>query len=162
MIKKLLETFVMVAAAIYFGVDAIFIAIIKPLTKQISRLRILHFVADWIRALGPYQTLILLLILLILLEPTKPLSAYLIATEHFRVGIVVLIGGELLKIATVERIFQIGRDKLMTISWFAWSYNFVIGWLNWLKRLPPWQAVKRTFHVLTLWARALRQRVARR
>lgn len=161
MIKKILEPFVMVAAAIYFGLDGILIAVIRPIVKQISRLRILHFLADWIRSLGPYQTLILFLIPLVLLEPTKPLSAYLIATEHVRVGILVLVGGELLKIATVERIFNIGRNKLMTISWFAWSYNFIVGWLNWVKSLPPWQAVKRTFHVFKLWARGLRLRFAR-
>lgn len=159
--RKILEPFVVVAAAIYFALDAVFIAVVRPVIKPISRLRILRLIADWIRSLGPYQTLILFLIPLILLEPTKPLSAYLIATEHFHVGILVLICGEVLKIGTVERIFHIGRVKLMTIRWFAWSYDFIVGWLNWVRSLPPWQAVQRSFLAFKRWARALKLGVAK-
>jgi hypothetical protein len=47
------------------------------------------------------------------------------------------------KITIVERIFQIGRPKLMMLGAFAWTYNFVTEWLTWVEALPPWQAVKR-------------------
>ena len=55
---------------------------------------------------------------------------------------------EVLKITIVERIFHIGRDKLMTVNAFAWAYNFVSWWLTWIQALPPWQAVKRSFDVI--------------
>lgn len=155
-LRKIFEPFVVLVAALYFVFDAVFYAIIKPIVRSISRLKIFQSIASWIETLGPYQTLVLLLVPLILLEPTKPLSAYLIGTKHFRVGILVLIGGEVLKLAIVERIFHIGRNKLMTISAFAWSYNFIVSWLNWLENLPPWQAVKRNFHVFKRWLSALR------
>ena len=58
------------------------------------------------------------------------------------ISLVVLVLGEVLKIIIVERIFYIGRDKLMAIKAFAWIFNFVSGWLTWIKTLPPWQAVK--------------------
>ena len=70
-------------------------------------------------------TLALFLIPLILLEPVKPLSAYLVASGQFKLGMSVVVVGEILKITVVERIFYIGRDKLMTIKAFAWGYNFV-------------------------------------
>lgn len=150
-LRKFFEPLVVLVAAIYFVFDGLFLAIIKPIVRIISRQQIFQAVADWIESLGSYQTLILLLVPLILLEPTKLLSAYLIATEHYRVGLSVLIGGEILKLVIVERIFYIGRNKLMTISAFAWSYNFVFGWLNWLESLPPWQAVKRNFRAFKRW-----------
>ena len=155
-LRKLFEPIVVVIAAVYFVFDGVFLALIKPVVRYISRLQIFQSVTAWIESLGSYQTLVLLLVPLVLLEPTKPLSAYLVATKHFRVGILVLIVGEVLKLAIVERIFHIGRDKLMTIGAFAWSYNFVVGWLNWLESLPPWQAVKRNFHAFKRWVSAHR------
>ena len=159
-LRKILEPFVVLVAAIYFALDSVVLAIIKPIVRKISRLQMFQSVAIWIGSLGPYQTLVLLLVPLVLLEPTKPLSAYLVATKHFRFGILVLIGGEVLKLAIVERIFHIGRDKLMTIRAFSWSYCIVVGWLSWLESLPPWQAVRRAFDRFKRWARArARQRV---
>src|SRR5262245_30059553 len=40
---------------------------------------------------------------LILLEPVKPLSAYLAASGQFKLGMFVLVVGEILKITIVER-----------------------------------------------------------
>jgi hypothetical protein len=67
----------------------------------------------------------------------------------------VLIVGEILKITVVERIFHIGRDKLMKIKAFAWVYNYASGWLTWLRALPSWQAVKPAFDDFIHWARKL-------
>jgi hypothetical protein len=69
---------------------------------------------------------------------------------------VVLVLGEVLKIIIVERIFYIGRDKLMTIKVFAWTFNFVSGWLTWVKTLPPWQAVKQNFDDFVHWVHKLK------
>ena len=54
------------------------------------------------------------------------MSEYLVASGQFKLGMLVLVVGEILKITVVERIFHIGRDKLMTIKAFAWGYNFVL------------------------------------
>jgi hypothetical protein len=67
--------------------------------------------------------------------------------------------GELLKILIVERIFHIGRPKLMRIKAFAWTYNFVLDWLTWMKSLPPWVAVKRRVAEFIGWMRKLKRRV---
>jgi hypothetical protein len=83
----------------------------------------------------------------------------LIATGHFVTGVVLLVCGELLKIAIVERIFHIARPQLMTISAFAWTYNFVVGWLMWLQALPPRQAIKRRVADLKYWMRKFKRRI---
>ena len=101
-------------------------------------------------------TLALFLVPLILLEPVKPFSAYLVTSGHLVFGMLVLVLGEVLKITIVERIFHIGRDKLMTIKAFAWSYNFVSGWLAWVQSLPPWQATKQNFADFIHWMHKLK------
>jgi hypothetical protein len=83
------------------------------------------------------------------------LSAYFAASGHITFGVLAVIVGEILKITIVERIFHIGRDKLMTIKVFAWIYNLASEWLTWLKALPPWQSVKHQFDNFALWAHKL-------
>ena len=142
---------VVVVAAVYFAIDAFVFSLLKPLVRKISSLEIFRFIPPWIASLSPYPTLALFVIPLAILEPIKPFSAYLIASKHFITGVLLLVVGEVLKIIVVEHIFYIGKDKLMTIKAFAWSYTYVIGWLTWLRALPPWQAVKRSVLDFTQW-----------
>ncbi len=144
-VKRVLGPFVAVAAVLYFLIDALFYWLVKPIAVWLGRQRILEGMRDWIRSLGPYPTLALFLVPVIILEPVKPVALYLLGTGQFMAGTLVLVIGELLKITLVERLFHLGKDKLMTIAAFAWAYGFVMGWLDYLKSLPPWQAVLRQF-----------------
>jgi len=154
-LKTIFELFVIVVAAVYFVIDALALSILKPLLRKVTNLKLFKFIALWIASLGPYPTLALFVVPLTLLEPIKPFSAYLIASGHYMFGMLSLILGEIIKITIVERIFHIGRDKLMTIRAFARIYNFVSGWLIWFQALPPWQAVKHNFDDLIHWAHKL-------
>ena len=154
-LKTIFEPLVVVVAAIYFIVDALALSILKPVLRKIADLGLFAFIARWIASLSPYATLALFLVPLILLEPVKPLSAYLVASGQFKLGMFVLVVGEILKVTTVERIFHIGRDKLLTIKAFAVVYHFLLEWLNWIQGLPTWQAVKDNFDRFVQWARKL-------
>jgi low affinity Fe/Cu permease len=154
-LKTIFKPLVIVVAAVYFVIDALALSVLKPLLRKIANLRLFAFIARWIASLSPYATLALFLIPLILLEPVKPLSAYLVASGQFKLGMLVLVVGEILKITIVERIFHIGRDKLLRIKAFALVYNFVWGWLTWIQALPSWQAVKHSFAGFIHWARKL-------
>jgi hypothetical protein len=155
-VRKLFEPVVVVVATLYFVIDALVLSILRPLLRRIARLKLFAAISAWFASLGPYPTLALFLIPLAILEPVKPVGGYLIATGRVVTGVVVLAVGELLKIAIVERIFHMGRDKLMTIPAFAWAYNFVAGWLAWLKALPAWQAVQHRLAAIRQWTRGLR------
>src|SRR5512139_1912829 len=109
-LKTIFELFVIVVAAVYFVIDALALTILKPLSKKIANLKLFKCIAPWIASLGPYPTLALFAVPLVLLEPVKPFSAYIIASGHIIFGILVFIIGEILKITIVERIFHIGRD----------------------------------------------------
>jgi hypothetical protein len=144
-LRKILRLIATAIAFLYLLVDFLFLSALRPLFRRLARLRIYAKIKAAIERLGPYTTLVLFLVPLIVLEPFKPAGLYLAAKGHLVVGILVVAVGELLKIGTVEQIFRIGRPKLMTIPAFARTYHFVVDWLNWAKSLPAVQVVARQF-----------------
>jgi hypothetical protein len=151
---RVLSPVVAVLAAFYFLVDALFLPPLRLLAKWLGSFGVLARLGAWIRTLGPYQTLALFLVPLIILEPVKPVAAYLAAKGHFARSLTVLVVGEILKITIVERLFHIGRDKLLTIPAFASVYHYIMRWLAWLEAMPPWQAVMRHVRAVKAQARA--------
>lgn len=141
--RGLLRPLLSVAAVLYFLLDALVFAALRPVVAWIGRLRIFARLNAWIARLGPYPTLVLFVVPLAVLEPLKPLGLYLMGTGHALEGGLIIAGAEILKITLVERLFRISRDKLLTIPAFAWCYVRVVRWLDWLNTLPPWVAVKR-------------------
>jgi hypothetical protein len=97
----------------------------------------------WIVSLRPCPTLALFVTPVILLEPTKPVPAYLTATGHIVGGLMVLIVGELLKLLLIERLFSVSRDKLMSIPAFAWCYHSFCRGQDWVASLQAWQLMRR-------------------
>src|SRR4249920_2973654 len=93
-LKSIFKPLVIVVAAVYFIIDALALSILRPLLKAIANLKLFKFIAPWIASLSPYSTLALFVVPLILLEPLKPLSAYIIASGHIKFGLAVLILGE--------------------------------------------------------------------
>jgi|SRR3954470_6032472 hypothetical protein len=150
LLKRLATPIVLVFAIAYFVIDALFVSIIRPILAHLERLPVFARIDRWIRTLGPYPSLALFLVPVILLEPVKPVGLYLIAEEHFISGVTLIVLGEILKITVVERLFHINKDKLLSIRAFALVYFFVMKWLDRLKALPPWQWVRRQVAALKL------------
>jgi hypothetical protein len=94
-------------------------------------------------SLRPYPTLALFAVPVIVLEPVKPVAAYLTATGHVVSGLAVLVVGELLKLILIERLFRISRDKLMSIPAFAWCYGKFELARDWLESLTAWRLTRR-------------------
>jgi uncharacterized protein len=153
-VGRVLSSIVAVLAVLYFLIDALFLPPLRLLARWLGGFRLFVHVDAWIRTLGPYQTLALFLVPLVILEPVKPVAAYLAARGHFTRSLAVLVVGEILKITIVERLFHIGRDKLMTIPAFARTYNYVMRWYAYLEALPAWQAVRRHVGAIRAQARA--------
>src|SRR5215475_2696993 len=149
-VSRVLSPVAAAAAVLYFLIDAVFLSavrtVIRPLARALSRIRIFNALAAWLASLGPYPTLVLFLVPVIILEPVKPVGAYLIATSHLVSGVSLIAIGELLKIVIVERLFHFSRDKLMSIPAFARVYNWAESWLEYFRSQPLWQA---TFRQLT-------------
>ena len=80
-----------VIAALYFLVDAAFVAIAKPISDWLARHLVLRRLRAWIRSLRPYPSLALFSVPVIILEPVKPVAAYLAATGQMVSSVVTLI-----------------------------------------------------------------------
>jgi hypothetical protein len=154
-VAKAFKPVVVVFAALYFLIDAIFFSLIRPLGIWLSKLPIFRWIGRWIRSLGPYPTLALFAVPLIALEPVKPIGLYLIASGNVIDGTVVIGVGEIAKITIVERIFHAGRDKLMTIPAFAWSYERVMSLRAYLETLAVWQAMLKAVRAIKETARRI-------
>jgi hypothetical protein len=142
-VNRIWKPFIVVLAAIYFVVDALFATIAHPLSRWLGRLRLFSRLRTWIRALRPYPSLVLFAVPVIILEPVKPVAAYLAATGHVMVSLTLLVFGEILKLVLVERLFDLNRHKLLTIPAFAWGYGKYRLARNWLESLKAWQMVQR-------------------
>lgn len=137
------KPFVFVVAGIYFVVDAAVWMLAKPVIRWLADHWVFNRLRTWVMSLGPYPTLALFVIPVLILEPAKPLAAYLTATGHMVSGLIILGVAELLKLVLVERLFCISRDKLMSIRAFAWCYAKFRQVANWIKSLGAWRLARR-------------------
>jgi len=141
-VKRILKVLTYIAAGLYLLVDAIFMTVAKPIAKWIDKHVPLRRLRDWIRSLPPYPSLALFSVPVIVLEPVKPLAAYLAATGQFLSGAVTFIFGELLKLVLVERLFSLTREKLMKIPAFARLYGWYSQAMAWLKATEAWRTLE--------------------
>ena len=141
-LKRILKPVTYILAALYFLVDAAFMAIAKPISDWLAGHVVLGRLRAWIRSLQPYPSLALFSVPVIMLEPVKPVAAYLAATGQMVSSVMTLIIGELLKLVLVERLFSLTRDKLMKIPAFAWAYTKFSEAKAWLEATEAWQAIR--------------------
>jgi hypothetical protein len=152
-----------VVATTYFLVDGIFSYVTRPITEWLSKQKILERVRRWITSLRPYPSLALFAVPVIILEPAKPLSAYLLGTGHFFAGAVVFISAEVLKLTIVERLFHLNKEKLLSIPAFGWAYQYWRRMMDLVESLEVWKAARRIIANAgrTFWARWHRFKLAR-
>src|SRR5262249_20506317 len=140
--KRILKGLTYIAAGLYLLVDAIFMTVAKPIAAWIDKHLPPRKLRDWIRSLPPYQSLALFSVPVIVLEPVKPIAAYLAATGRFLSGAVTFILRELLKRVLVERLFSITWEKLMRIPAFARIYEWYSQGMAWLKATETWRTLE--------------------
>ena len=143
MMSEALRPIVFVAAAIYIAVDELFSLVTQPITAWLGRQDLARRLRRGITSLPPYPALALFAIPLIVLEPVKPVAAYLAATGHFVAGALLFVGGEVLKLVLVERLFLLNKRKLLSIPAFAWCYRHVSALREWLDATAAFRGARR-------------------
>jgi hypothetical protein len=159
-VKRILRPIIYGLAALYFLADAAFMTIAKPISDWLAKHVVLRQLSVWIRSLRPYPSLALFLVPVIILEPVKPVAAYLAATGRIASSVVTLIVGELVKLILVERLFRLTRDKLMKIPAFAWVYMKFREAKKWLKNTEAWKAIHRISKVARRYLAEMKKSVA--
>ena len=140
--KRLLKLISYVFAAIYLCVDFIFAGIALPISRWLASHFEMPQLREWIKSLPPYVCLVLLAIPVIVLEPVKFLAAYLVATGNVTAAVITFCVGELLKLVLIERLFNLTRDKLMSIPAFAWGYGQYLLARNWITQSAAWRSMR--------------------
>ena len=110
-------------------------------TPSYSSQQSLPGIRGWIKKLGPYQSLFLLLIPISLVEPMKLVALAVAGKGHWIAGtgmIVIAYAGSLF---IVERLFRLVKPRLLKIYWFArlWAWFVIIRGktLSWFARFIP-------------------------
>jgi hypothetical protein len=137
------KTAVFIIATAYFVVDGVLSYVTRPMTVWIAERTLFKRAQSWVASLRPYPALALLAVPVIILEPTKPLAAYLMGAGHFGAGAITFVGAEVLKLTLVEQLFQLNRKKLLSIPAFAWGYRYWRQMMDLVESMEVWKASRR-------------------
>ena len=137
--KRLLKLLGYALVTIYFVADLLFESVARPLSAWLGRLRILQPLYGWIARLRPYPALALFSVPVIVLEPIKPVGAFLMAAGHVMQGVLTIAAGEILKITLVERLFRLTRDRPLQIPAFALLYRHWMKFHDWMTSSDVWR-----------------------
>lgn len=80
-----------------------------------------------IQRLGPYQSLIVMLLPAMLVEPLKIVAVFIAGDGHWLTGTGIMIAAYGASLLVVERVFKIVKPKLMTLNWFASAWIWFTG-----------------------------------
>ena len=109
-----------------------------PLITRMRRRRGMTFLARIRRRLqqmGPYPSLVLLLVPLLLVEPLKLVAVFVAGKGHWLTGTGMLVAAYAASLLVVERLFRVVKPKLMILGWFARMWTWVVTLRN---KLFPW------------------------
>jgi len=137
------KTAVFIVATAYFLVDGVLSYVTRPIAVWIAKRNLFERARLWVVSLRPYSALALLVVPAIILEPAKPLAGYLMGTGHFGAAAITFIAAEVLKLTFVERLFQLNREKLLTIPVFAFGYKYWRQMMDLLESIEAWKASRR-------------------
>jgi hypothetical protein len=140
-VRRIFRPVGFVLVALYFAVDAVFSHVTRPFVEWIGKLPAFNGIRAWIVSLNAYSALALFAVPVMVLEPVKPVAAYLMATGHLVSGLGSLVGAEILKLTVVERLFQLNRHKLLSIPAVAWGYGYWRRMVDWVESSKVWRAI---------------------
>lgn len=137
--KRLLKLLGYALVTIYFVADLAFESVARPFSAWLGRLQILQPLYGWIARLRPYPALALFSVPVVILEPIKPVGAFLMAAGHVMQGVLTIAAGEILKITLVERLFRLTRDRPLQIPAFALLYRHWMKFHDWMTSSDVWR-----------------------
>src|SRR5258708_35031766 len=140
---RVLNTPLFILATVYFVVDGMFSHVTQPITVWLAKKKLFERVRLWVICLGRCPSCGFFAVPVIILEPAKALAGYLLGTGHFFAGAVTFITAEVLKLTLVERLFQLNREKLLSIPAFAWGYQYWRHMMDVVESLEVWKASRR-------------------
>ncbi len=131
LLKTLLRGVFGTIALAFFIIEDVFWAALKPIMAWVSNLAAIRRLEAWLDELGPMPFLALFIVPLIVVWPVKLIGLWIIAQGRVIIGSIIFGAAEFIGAALAVRLWAIGRDRLLTIGWFAKAY----GAITWLRNL---------------------------
>jgi len=103
----------------------------RPLADLVARLKRFAVWARfeaWLENLPPYGALAIFAAPPVVLFPVKMAALWLAANGRVLSAAAIIVAAKLVGTAFVARVLVITKPKLMTIPWFARTYNFIVPW----------------------------------
>ncbi len=137
--------FVWLAAAIFLVEEFIWDWTAAAMAR-IGAVRLVHAVEKRIAALRPRWAFFAFMLPSTILIPAKLIGLHAIGTGHWLLGGAVFLIAKVAGVALFSRIFNLTRPALMTLTWFARFYAWVMHYRNrihaYLDRWEAYQLVK--------------------
>jgi hypothetical protein len=92
--------------------------------QQGLAMRIPRSIHRFLNRLGPYQSLLILAVLLAIVESLKLVALLGVGEGHFIVGVLVMICAYAGSLFITERLFVVLKPKLLTLPWFAVAWQW--------------------------------------
>jgi hypothetical protein len=123
--------------------------IVESIVARIPLRRVKARIAQGIRKLPPFATLIVFIVPAALLFPFKLLGLWLLAHKYWVAASAVLALAKLVGLAVTAFVFEATKPKLLQMAWFRWLYEHVLAWLDWARDLvaPIRRRIKRWLRV---------------
>ena len=155
----------MLALAALFLIEAwvwdAFVAAARGLVALVPWASLKARIVAWIDRLPIFVVCAIYIVPLMIVEPLKTVSVYVMATGHFTFGIIAFVVLQFLTVGVVGVIFDLTRARLLTLPWFAWCYEKVMIFHDFAQRLiaPYKEAAMRELKALRERVRAYRARL---
>lgn len=136
---RLLRQLALFPARLLVGVLVVLSEIFRPaygrLVAWMSALSFIERFSAFIATLPRGAILVMFAIPFAVAEPLKVYAVVLIGQGHFVPGIAIIVVAYLLSFVVVERIYDAGKVKLLTFTWFKWIMDCVGTVQEWIKSL---------------------------
>jgi hypothetical protein len=146
--RRLLLLPLQIVVALLVIIDELARPLYGPLVRWFASLRVVAIGEATVARLPRFVILILLVVPLAIAEPLKVYGLIVMGEGKLIRGVLILAFAYLASFLLIERIYEAGKPKLMTIGWFAQLMG-LIAWIrstiiDWVKRTPVWALVTAT------------------
>ena len=145
--RRILQFPIAIVMAAYYTLTAIVGPVVRPIGRALAKLRVAQALRSAIERLGPYWSLVLLVVPIIIIEPLKIGALAILASGRVVLGTAALVISHGLSLIIIERLFAVVKPKLLTLRWFAAGWGWFTAlrdrMLDWLQATWAWTIVIR-------------------
>ena len=159
-LHRLARTPLLAASIVAVLLDDAFRAVVVPAVRAVAGLALIRRVEARIAGLPPRAILLLFVVPLAVIEPFKIYAVYLVGQGRFAAAAATFVVAKAVGLGLAERLFAVGRDKLLSIPWFAWCHGRVLAIRrrvhHWLERRRIWRLAADVARRVRRWLAAVR------